>query len=85
MLYCGSAPFSCGILYLFRATFNHFRLQEEPYSKNLKVRVVDQGELTVSFCRSQNRDEDNMLCELDVTLPPPSSDPDVSFCPPLLA
>ncbi|XP_074621200.1 uncharacterized protein LOC141879796 isoform X5 [Acropora palmata] len=52
------------------------RLQEEPFLKNLPVRVENQGVLTVSFCRSKERDEDNMLCELDVTLPPSINDPD---------
>ncbi|XP_044171363.1 uncharacterized protein LOC114948882 [Acropora millepora] len=46
------------------------RLQEEPFLKNLPVRVENQGVLTISFCGSKERDEDNMLCELDVTLPP---------------
>ena len=40
---------------------------------------MNQGELTISFWGSKERDEDSMLCELDVTLPPPTSDPDVSF------
>ena len=40
---------------------------------------MDCGELTVSFRKNQEQDEDNMLCELDLTLPPPTfNDPDVS-------
>ena len=39
---------------------------------------MNQGELTISFCRSEERDEDNMLCEMDVTLPPSTNDLDVS-------
>ena len=53
-------------------------LQEELVLKNLKVRVVNQGELTISFCGSEERDEGNMLCEVDVTLPPSANDLDVS-------
>ena len=52
-------------------------LQEELVLKNLKVRVENRGELTISFCGSKERDEDNMLCEMDVTLPP-RNDRDVS-------
>ena len=55
------------------------RLQEEPFLRNLPVRVDNQGVFTVSFCGSKERDEDNMLCELDVTLPPSINVPDVSF------
>ena len=39
---------------------------------------MNQGELTISFCGSEERDEDNMLCEMDVTLPPSTNDLDVS-------
>ena len=45
--------------------------------RNLNVRVENRGELTISFCGSKERDKDNMLCEMDVTLPPPRNDPDV--------
>ena len=40
---------------------------------------MNRGVLTISFCGSKERDEDNMLYEVDVTLPPPTNDPDVSF------
>ena len=53
-------------------------LQEEVCLRNLNVRVEKRGELTVSFCGSKERDEDNMLCEMDVTLPPSTNNPDVS-------
>ena len=39
---------------------------------------MDCGELTVYFYKNQEQDEDNMLCELDLTLPPTFNDPDVS-------
>ena len=39
---------------------------------------MNQGELTISFCGSEERDEGNMLCEMDVTLPPSTNDLDVS-------
>ena len=51
-------------------------LQEELVLRSLKVRVVNRGILTISFCGSKERDEDNMLCEMVVMLPP--NDPDVS-------
>lgn len=35
-------------------------------------------ELTVSFRKNQEQDEANMLCELELTLPPTFNDPDVS-------
>ena len=43
--------------------------------------MIEHGDLTVEFCSSQERDEEKMLCELEVELPPRSSnpsDPDVS-------
>ena len=55
-----------------------FRLQDEPFLKYLKIRVEKRGDLIVSFFKSQERDEDDMLCELEVTLPPQRADPDVS-------
>ena len=54
------------------------RFRDEAFFKSLKVHVISRGDLTVEFCSSQERDEEKMLCELDVTLPPPSNDPDVS-------
>ena len=39
---------------------------------------MNQGELTISFCGREDRDEGNMLCEMDVTLPPSTNDLDVS-------
>ena len=35
-----------------------------------KVLVENRGKLTASNCASQERDEDDTLCELNVTLPP---------------
>ncbi|XP_029207608.2 uncharacterized protein LOC114971230 [Acropora millepora] len=52
----------------------HVSLQEELVLKKLKVRVVNRGVLTISFCGSKERDEDNMLCEVDVTLPPSTNE-----------
>ena len=45
------------------------RFQEHSRLK-LKVLVEDQGQLTASICGSQERDEDDILCEPNVTLPP---------------
>ncbi|XP_068705851.1 uncharacterized protein [Montipora foliosa] len=54
----------------------HVSLQDEPFLKSLKIRVENRGDLIVSFFKSQEKDEDNMLCELEVTLPPQRADPD---------
>ena len=51
------------------------RLQKELHLQNLRVRVEKEGDLTISFCGSQELDENNMLCEMDVELPPPKNDP----------
>ena len=60
------------------------RFEDDECLKNLKVNVIEHGDLTVEFCSSQERDEEKMLCELEVELPPRSSnpsDPDVSEKP----
>ncbi|XP_068705853.1 uncharacterized protein [Montipora capricornis] len=54
----------------------HVSLQDEPFLKGLKIRVENRGDLIVSFFKNQERDEDDMLCELEVTLPPQRADPD---------
>ena len=43
---------------------------QEPSCLDVKVFVENQGQLTASICGSQERDEDDILCELNVTLPP---------------
>ncbi|XP_015747896.1 PREDICTED: uncharacterized protein LOC107327669 isoform X3 [Acropora digitifera] len=53
----------------------YVRLQKELYLQNLRVRVEKEGDLTISFCGSEELDENNMLCEMDVELPPPKNDP----------
>lgn len=62
------------ILYIF--IFSSFR--DDPFCLNVKVDVRSAGDLTVEFFSSSERDENKLLCEMDVTLPPQSSDPDVS-------
>ena len=48
-------------------------------TRHLKVRVENRGELTVgSFCESKERDKDNTICEMDVTLPHSRKYPDLS-------
>ena len=46
--------------------------------KNIMVQVISSGDLTVEFCRSQEKDQDKMLCEMELTLPPYVGDVDVS-------
>ena len=48
---------------------------------DLKVLVENRGKLTVSICGSQERDKNNILCELNVTLPP-RNDTDVQLALP---
>ena len=43
---------------------------QETSSLDLKVLVQNQGQLTASICGGQEPDEDDILCELNVTLPP---------------
>ncbi|KAK2560327.1 Nephrocystin-3 [Acropora cervicornis] len=43
---------------------------QEPSCLDVKVLVENQGQLTASICGSQEGDEDDILCELNVTLPP---------------
>ena len=43
---------------------------QEPSCLDVKVLVENQGQLTASICGSQERDDDDILCELNVTLPP---------------
>ena len=43
---------------------------QEPSCLDVKVFVENQGQLTASICGTQERDEDDILCELNVTLPP---------------
>ncbi|XP_068737301.1 uncharacterized protein [Montipora capricornis] len=52
----------------------HVSFQDEPFLKSLQISLVNPGDLTVSFYGSQERDEDNMLCELEVQLPPQRAD-----------
>ncbi|XP_015747898.1 PREDICTED: uncharacterized protein LOC107327669 isoform X4 [Acropora digitifera] len=57
----------------------YVRLQEEVYLKNVDVCVQNRGKVTVSFYETKERDEDNILCKMNVYLPPSPNDPDVSF------
>ena len=43
---------------------------QEPSCLDVKVLVESQGQLTASICGSQEGDEDDIICELNVTLPP---------------
>lgn len=46
---------------------------------NVPVDVIKRGALTVEFCSSRDRDENNLLCKMKVTVPPEQRDPDVSI------
>ncbi|XP_068705821.1 uncharacterized protein [Montipora foliosa] len=52
----------------------HVSFQDEPFLKSLQIRVEKRGDLTVSFYRSQEKDVNNRLCELEVPLPPQRAD-----------
>ena len=66
------------IFALYSDLVHVFSFQEDYCWKNLNVQLVAGEELTVWFCKKQERDEDNMLCILDLTLPPTFNDPGVS-------
>ena len=51
-----------------------FSFQDEPFLKSLQIRVEKRGDLTVSFYRTQEKDVNNRLCELEVPLPPQRAD-----------
>ena len=60
---CGSNPIYMNFSFLCRF--------QEHSCQDLKVLVENRGKLTASNCGSQERDEDDTLCEqLNVTLPP---------------
>ena len=56
-----------------------FRFQNPFCHKSLLVRVVEEGDMTISFYSSQEEDEDNMLCVLEIVLPPKSDVSDVKI------
>ena len=62
---------------LFPFLFSSFPDQAYNWT-NVPVYVMKRGALTVEFCSSRDRDEDNLLCEMEVTVPPQQRDPDVS-------
>ena len=62
---------------LFSFLFSSFPDQAYNWT-NVPVYVMRRGALTVEFCSSRDRDEDNLLCEMEVTVPPQQRDPDVS-------
>ena len=47
--------------------------------RTVKVLVVAHGDLTVKFCSSRELEEENLLCRLEMELPPPSRDTEVEF------
>lgn len=80
----GLVPLSNIVLYqfsyykmLFPFLFSSFPDQAYNWT-NVPVYVMRRGALTVEFCSSRDRDEDNLLCEMEVTVPPQQRDPDVS-------
>ena len=80
----GLVPLSNIVLYqfsyykmLFSFLFSSFPDQAYNWT-NVPVYVMRRGALTVEFCSSRDRDEDNLLCEMEVTVPPQQRDPDVS-------
>ena len=62
---------------LFPFLFSSFPDQSYNWT-NVPVYVIRRGALTVEFCSSRDRVEDNLLCEMEVTVPPQQRDPDVS-------
>ncbi|XP_068705818.1 uncharacterized protein [Montipora foliosa] len=52
----------------------HVSFQDGPCLKSLQICIENRGDLTISFYRSQERDDDNRLCELKVPLPPQRAD-----------
>ena len=70
--------FRCLFIYLFFIFLFFSSFRDDPFCLNVKVDVRCPGDLTVEFFSNSERDEDKLLCEMDVTLPPQSSDPDVS-------
>ena len=59
---CGSNPIDMNFSFLCRF--------QEHSCQDPKVLVENRGKLTASNCGSQKRDEDDTICELNVTLPP---------------
>ena len=43
------------------------------------MQVIDHGELTIEFYSSQALEEENLLCRLEMDLPPPTRDTEVSL------
>ena len=41
--------------------------------------VVAHGDLTVEFCSSRELEEENLLCRLEMELPPPARDTEVGI------
>ncbi|KAJ7318902.1 hypothetical protein OS493_037028 [Desmophyllum pertusum] len=44
--------------------------------RSLNVHVVDRGDLTVEFCSSREHEIENILCRIEMELPPPTRDPE---------
>lgn len=63
---------------LFPFLFSSFPDQAYNWT-NVPVDVIKRGALTVEFCSSRDRDENNLLCKMKVTVPPEQRDPDVSL------
>ena len=42
------------------------------------MQVIDHGELTIEFYSSQALEKENLLCRLEMDLPPPTRDTEVS-------
>ena len=61
---------------LFPFLFSSFPDQAYNWT-NVPVDVITRGALTVEFCSSRDRDENNLLCKMTVTVPPQQRDPDV--------
>lgn len=59
--------------------YSAYRFQEHHSMKrSLKVQVVTTGDLTIEFCSSRELEEERLLCRLEMELPPPSRDIEVS-------
>jgi len=48
--------------------------KDNSFKRTLKVQVIDRGELTIEFYSSQALEKENLLCRLEMDLPPPTRD-----------
>lgn len=51
--------------------------EKHSFKRTLRVQVVDKGCLTIEFYSNREQRAENMLCRLEMELPPPTKDPEV--------